>query len=259
MFSYKTKGIVLKRRDVGEADKIITVFGEKEGKIIARAKGVRKILAKNGGSVELFTLADFIFISGKKMDILTSATIINSFSNLKKNLKKTGLAYYFAELVDKLTLEKERNEEVFDLLCQTFSVLNNNKFSIAQHSSHLIIQYCELNLLSFLGFRPQLEFCLKCGEKISPVKNYFSFQSGGIYCSKCSQNGRQVRSISPDALKILKIILRVSLEKFLKIKIHQNIQKEAREIINKFLIHIAEREFKSVKFLKQIDETEKVI
>jgi len=247
MATYKTKGIVLKRKDVGEADKIITVFSDRYGKIIARAKGVRKILSKNGGSIELFILADFVFAEGKNFDILVGASIINSFKNIRNNLKKTAIAYYFVELVDKLTSEKEGSNKIFGLLLESFSFLDSKKEKL------LIYPYFELNLLSYLGYFPQLEKCVHCHKEINSEINYFSNHLGGIVCPNC-QNFKNPHKISQNALKTLRVILKYDFGFLNKIKINEEIQKEVKFIVENFLKHVAEKEFKSPKFIASVSE-----
>lgn len=257
MATYKTKGIIIKRRNFGEADKLIIVFCDREGKIKAKAKGVRRILSKNGGSIELFTLSDFIFAEGKIFDVLVSATIIDSYKNLKRDLKKTAIAYYFSELVDKLTLEKEGNSNIFNLLNNAFSILN--EFSISSLSYFSIISYFELNLLSLLGYAPQLGRCVHCHNKIEPKINYFSSQLGGMLCCNCQKNDKNALEISKNCIKILKIILKYDLKILVKIKIEKNIQQEVKCVADNFLKYIAEKEFKSPKFIKEIDELSQVV
>jgi len=52
---YKTEAIVLKRVNVGEADKILTLYTPNPGKLSAIAKGVRRPKSKLGGHLELLT------------------------------------------------------------------------------------------------------------------------------------------------------------------------------------------------------------
>ncbi|PIZ97846.1 MAG: DNA repair protein RecO, partial [Candidatus Levybacteria bacterium CG_4_10_14_0_2_um_filter_35_8] len=53
MNSYKTEGIVIKRRNLGEADKILTIFTKRYGKIQVKAPGIRKINSRRSPHVEL--------------------------------------------------------------------------------------------------------------------------------------------------------------------------------------------------------------
>ena len=53
--SFSSEGLVIKRKDVGEADKIVTIFSKNQGKISVIAKGVRKVTSRRAGNLELLS------------------------------------------------------------------------------------------------------------------------------------------------------------------------------------------------------------
>ncbi|MGL5663321.1 MAG: DNA repair protein RecO, partial [Cetobacterium sp.] len=57
----KTKGLIIKKVDFGEGDRIITVFSENFGKIDLLVKGIRKSKKRDQSSVDLLTLSNFTF------------------------------------------------------------------------------------------------------------------------------------------------------------------------------------------------------
>lgn len=116
--TYKTEGIVLKRVNFGEADRILTIFTKHYGRIKAMAKGVRKLKSRKAGSLELFNHVGLFLSEGKDLDLITEAEIINSFANLRQNLGGVGHAFQMVEVVDRLTAEREKSEPVFDLLLE---------------------------------------------------------------------------------------------------------------------------------------------
>lgn len=114
--TYKTEGIILKRINFGEADRILTIYTKHYGKIRAIAKGVRRITSRKGGNVELFNHVTLFLARGRNLDIISEAQVLNSYKSWRRNLKKVGFAYYFCELVDKLTPDGQENRAVFELL-----------------------------------------------------------------------------------------------------------------------------------------------
>lgn len=141
MRSYKTEGIILKRSNFGEADRIITVFTKKHGKIKFVAKGVRRITSRRSPNIELFNHAILFVHRGRMLDILTEAQTISTFPSIRKNLELVGLAYYCCEIVDGLCAEHQPHKNVYELLVSTLNELN-----------HGLIQRFEVTLLSELGF-----------------------------------------------------------------------------------------------------------
>lgn len=116
MSVYKTEAVILSRVNFGEADKLLTLFSKHYGKLKALAKGVRRVSSRKGGSLELFNHVGLVLARGKNLDIITEVDLKNSFRIWRKDLIRVGLAYYLVELVDKLTAEGQKNQQVFFLL-----------------------------------------------------------------------------------------------------------------------------------------------
>ena len=125
--SYKTEGIVLKRINFGEADRLLTLYSKHYGKIRALAKGVRRVTSRKGGNLEIFNHVSLFLIHGRNLDLLSEAQVINTYKSWRKELKKIGLAYYLCELVDKLTPEGQENQVVFELLRDSLSLIDKEK------------------------------------------------------------------------------------------------------------------------------------
>ncbi len=125
--TYRTEGIILKRDNFGEADRILTIFTKHYGKLRCLAKGVRRVTSRKGGNVELFNCAILFLIRGRNLDLLSEAQVINSYRFWRRTLKKVGLAYYLCELVDRLTPEGQENRAVFDLLRDSLGEIGKKK------------------------------------------------------------------------------------------------------------------------------------
>ncbi len=149
MRSYKTTGVVIKRRNVGEADRLLTVFTKHHGKITIKAKGVRKISSRRSGHIELLNLVSMSLYKGRVVSTLTEVETIDNFSNIKENLKSCGLAYHVCELIDSLCAENQENYQVFSLLCDVLSKLEESN----DHTE--LISVFEKELLNALGFSHQ--------------------------------------------------------------------------------------------------------
>ena len=63
MRTYKIEGIVLRRRNLGEADRILTVLSRESGKISIKAPGVRRIPSRRSSHVELLNHSKFTLYS----------------------------------------------------------------------------------------------------------------------------------------------------------------------------------------------------
>ncbi len=107
---------MLARKSYGEADRILSLFTKQYGRMSVIAKGVRKPASRKRASIEVFSQIKFAAARGRSLDILTETEIVNTFEALRKNLKKISVAYFFCEVVGRLTREEEKNEALYGLL-----------------------------------------------------------------------------------------------------------------------------------------------
>lgn len=127
MRTYNTEGIIIKRKDWKEADKILTVFTREYGKISVVAKGIKKISSRRGPSLELFTHTELMLHRASFLDIVTETSVFNSFEMIKKDLVRISRAYEACELVDYLTAEDQENEDIFFLLLSFLEQINTHE------------------------------------------------------------------------------------------------------------------------------------
>ena len=145
MPGFKDEGIVLKRRDFGEADRLLTILTRSHGKLTVLAKGVRRITSRRAGNVELLNQVVMYLHKGKNFSILTEATALDTFSKLKGDLTLSTYAYHLIELMDKLTAEGQENKKVYDLFAEVLKTFSKNPRQI-------FIRAFEVKTLSNLGF-----------------------------------------------------------------------------------------------------------
>lgn len=121
--SYTSEGIVLARKNYGEADRIISVYSKTHGRLSLIAKGVRKLTSRKRGHIEVFSLINFQAITGRGLDIITEVELIDNFENIRKSLKKVSLAYFFCEVIGKITHENQKNVDLFILILKSLENL----------------------------------------------------------------------------------------------------------------------------------------
>jgi len=144
---YKTQGIIVKKVNSGEFDRLLTVYTKDFGKILLKAKSVRKNQSKLKGHLELFLYSHLMIAPAKGFDIITGAETIESFPFLHRNLSSLASAYYLAELTDKLFVGPEKDERIWQLILFNFRDLNKKK----QNSKTLINNF-ENKLVELLGY-----------------------------------------------------------------------------------------------------------
>ncbi len=236
---YKTEGIVLKEEDLGEADRIFSIFTKDFGKVRILGKGTRKIKAKLRAGLQPFHYIYLEFVSGKTFYIATEAMNIYTFSGLRNNLEKLNAVFYISDLLDKLVKE-EKDQRIWYLISKILKKTEEPEF-FGQRLG-LLLRYFEWNLMDILGYHPQLYFCPNCQKKLFESKKlFFSAREGGILCQNCKNLDKKAKEIDQNLIKLLRLILERKKEILERLKLTEEIEK-LKEISKYFLEFILEEE-----------------
>ncbi len=161
---YKTKGIIIKNSNLADVDRLITIYTNDFGKLVVKGKSVRKNQAKLKGHLELFLYSHLMIAPGRGFDIITGAETIKFFSYLRENLNHLFVAHYFSELIDKLIVGPEKDENIWQLLLNSFKQLDQKEADIK-----LIVSNFENRFSQFLGYGQQKDF-ISFAESIANSK-----------------------------------------------------------------------------------------
>lgn len=147
--SYSDEAIVLARRNFSEADRILSVFSRNHGRVSLIAKGVRRPSSRKRGHIEIFSQIKFHAEKGRGLGIMTEAEIIDSFGEIRKNLKKVAVAYYLMEVIGRTINEDERNTQLYEILLNYLNKLKNESRLLSLRKNFVY------GVLTVLGFWPK--------------------------------------------------------------------------------------------------------
>ena len=245
---YQTEAIIIKRHKFGEADRLVTLFTSDFGKLRAIAKGAMRPKSKLGGNVELLSYSQLMLARGRNLDIITQAQAIDNFLPIRDSLELMSGGFYLSELVDAFTEENVEDRELFDLF------LNTLREMAASSDMERALRYFELRLLSHMGYRPQLQKCANCSRQLEAGVNYFSPHQGGALCRECGYPDMSARTISVNALKVLRFIQGHDFNAVGRLKIDVSLSKELESITRSYLKYQLERDVKSANWLDELKE-----
>lgn len=147
---YRAEGIILKRKNIGEADRIVTVFTREYGKLRLIAKGIRKVTSRRAPHLEVFSRVVLLIHRGKAWDSISEVSSVAAYPMIRKDLEKVSVGYFLCELVDALLPEKQEHRDVYILLTDALSDLDSgSKPAMYAHSRQFAV-----SLLWALGFLP---------------------------------------------------------------------------------------------------------
>jgi len=166
---YRTQGIILRKQDIGEADRIFVVFTKDFGKLTLRAISERKITSKLRGGLELFNLSELEFIQGKTHKTITDAVPVSLYPAMRKSLERVRAMARFAEVADDLLRGQERDDKIWNLFMEILAVLD--KPVLEEREIDMLAYYFLWKFLSLAGYSPQL------GHIVAKDKNIARFIS----------------------------------------------------------------------------------
>ena len=143
---FRTEGVIIGRRNFGEADRILTIYTKDFGKVVALAKGVRRPRSRKGGHVELGNWCKVFIARGKNLDLLTEVELKKAFGIENFSPEKANKIYHLLELTNQMTAEKQKNPGVFILLVNFLKKISKDE------DFNLISVSFKVKLLSLLGF-----------------------------------------------------------------------------------------------------------
>lgn len=243
----ETKGVVIRQTKYSESDKILTIFTKEKGKIQAIAKGARRPKSHLMGSTEIFCYSDFLMYNGKNLYNINQGQILDSFYSLREDIYKLSYATFILELVDSAMPEEESNDTLFELLVKTLTVLSDMKDDYKKLLFAFQIKY-----ISFIGFKPQMNYCVNCGGDINnSIK--FDIIEGGTVCEDCFTNNVDQMNLNHDLLNIMKRLMYSKLEELDEIDITKTQAIKIEEVLIRYITsHIEKKYFKSLEFLKHL-------
>lgn len=246
MRTYSASAIVLRRIDLGEKDRILTILSREHGKMSAVAKGARRPGSKLGGASEPMTYSRMFLSSGRDLDVLTQAEVKESFPNAKSSITSVAYGVYMLELADRFLEDHQPNPDLFDTLLSAMYVLESGT------DPEITGRYFELQLLSILGYDPHYDTCLRCNRDIAGGRMAFSPSLGGVICDQCGNPPTDVIWVSTAAASYVRALRQTQPDLLKNLKMPTGARRDLARMLKWHIRYRLERGLKSVDFLEAI-------
>lgn len=191
--AYRTRGIVLRSRNLGEADKIVTLFTTERGKMSAVAKGVRRAKSHLAGRLEFATEALLQMHRGRSLDVIVSAEVSRADWQGIVNPAGFAAASVAIEIVDALCEPDLALPDVYALLDGALAAASSSDEPMS------LLPRFQLRLLDALGLAPPCDACVRCGRALDDGA-WLDDESGGLGCATCRERWRDALQLDADDL-----------------------------------------------------------
>lgn len=241
---YNTEGIVLRTRNMGEADKVVTLYTRDHGKVSAAARGARRPRSRLLGPTQVFTHGRYMLFKGRQLDTLSQGEIIHSYQKLREDLDDMAAAMYLTELMDLFLEDGEPSPDLFQLLQMTLQLGSAGRFPLA-------LRIFELRLMALLGYEPQLQQCLSCGSQVMDAVAFSA--EGGVVCENCRSQVSRIRSIGKGTYEWMKRLSQWDLERAAILHPSPAVLQEIQTVMAEYIAFRLDRPLKSLQFLQSLE------
>ncbi len=239
----KTKAVVLRSVDYSETSQILHLYSRDGGKIHCIVKGARRRGRGRPGPLDFFTLYEILRLEKRpgSLDLLTAAEAVEDFRGLVAEYDPFCAASYAIDLLGEMTLEGQKQPELFDLLISALATLASGG-GVAS----TVFRF-EARTLRILGHAPRLGDCGVCRRPIQGRDAWFSCRDGGAICLRCrARDPRRVRVPS----EVLGALARYG-EPDVPVKLSRKWVDPLRRVLDDYVRYVLEREPKSMKYMRK--------
>lgn len=242
---------IAKKVEYRDNDLIVHLLTKRWGKLSALARGAKKSRKRFGASLSLFVLGEAHLKAPKKGQSLWTLERFDGVRDhsaaISMDLVKLTHASHVIELAHELWAIEQPESDLFALLHQTLEAID--KATDQDFSAALRLRHFEIKLLDHLGLDPMFDSCSVCNIPFRPSENwFFSFDSGGICCSKCSCHGN--RPIASELVILIQAIRAGQAGIG-----YTPLLADVRALFLSILEHTMGKELKSWKFLLSLSST----
>ena len=165
MKTSRTRAIVLRRTNYGEADRILWLITP-DGRRNVMARGVRREKSKLAGGIELFSICDVVIGDGKgELGVLTSSRLVQFYRHIIEDYDRLQFGYEAIRLVSKAS-ETIDEPEWYDLLAELLMALDSTTIALELTQTWFYLRYATL-----LGHQLNLSIDVN-GDRLDAEQTY---------------------------------------------------------------------------------------
>jgi DNA repair protein RecO (recombination protein O) len=242
-----TRALVLREVRYKEADKILTVLTEDEGKITVRARRASGRKSKIGAATEQLTFSEMTLFGNKGFWTLNEAETIEQFVGLRENIDTLSLGNYFAELIEAVSDEDTPNPAVLRLGLNSLFALSRKLYE----PEHIKAVF-EMRLMCLSGYEPTLDGCSVCG-KSACSDMLLSINGGVMHCRTCNPGQAGVSlPLCEATVSAIRHIIEADEKKIFSFSLDERAKKMLYDICEAYVLACLERGFGALDYWKTV-------
>jgi len=239
--------IIMRVKEVGESDLLVTFFTAQEGRLSGVAKGARKSRKRFVNALDLFSLVNLEYAPRRQGNLLLleSGKLLNAYPGLRADFPALSKASYMIELTEILFPPGVSEPDMFDLLNLSLDALSRGE------KTHLIPLVFEFKALSMGGFRIDTRRCAKCARPYQGEGTaVFMPETGGIACLKCGRPSALSPPLKPVGVKAIETLQHRPFQEAMEVSLAEDTMKTLRVVLRLHREYRLERKLRTSKYVE---------
>ncbi len=246
MSTYTDEGIVLRRVDYAEADRILTVLTREHGKVGVIARGVRKAPGRMAPHTDLFARSAMQIAKGRgELDVLTQAQRVGVVP-AAADARRVACAALCAELADRV-LEGDHplEEGIYELVASALEACADTR-----RDPRAAVAWFARRMIDRLGYAPELRVCTSCGSELEERPAWFSAAGGGLLCPRCATSEPGAVECGVRVIKVLRVIAADDADLYARLRLDPPVLEVLEAVVERELARHLDRRLRSLEVLR---------
>ena len=242
-----TKGLILREVRYKEADRILTVLTDTDGKITAKARGALRKSSRTAAATQQLTWSELTLFGNRGKWTVNEGSVVEGFAGLRTDIASFALGSYFSECLDAFAAEDEPDAALLQLGLNSLYALSRALCDPLQIKAAF-----ELRLMTLSGFQPNVAACVYCG-KTEPEEPCLGIETGGLCCRACRRaDFGMTAGLDAQSLAALRYIIAAPAKQLFSFKLEGKGLKLLSDAAESYLREHAERDFSTLAYWKSV-------
>ena len=242
---FKTvNALVLREVRYKEADRILTLLTDTDGRLTVRARGALRKSSRTAAATQQLTWSEMTLFGNRGRWTVNEAAVKEDFGGLRADMEKLALGAYFAECAEALSVEDQPDPALLQLCLNCLYALSRGLCPAEKIKAAF-----ETRLMCLAGYAPELGFCAVCGRE--PEDPELSLEHGRVCCRACPGMGGRA-ALGPDALRAMRHLCAAPAKRLLSFQIGDEALPRLSEASERYLLRRLERGFSTLDYWKKL-------
>ncbi len=247
MTGVETDAFILRTRDLGEADRLITFYAMEGGKLRGLAKGARRSRKRFAHVFEPCSLVRLEYREKKSMVWIEACKLLDPHLALREDLGKWACGALICELILELVPEGEAQRELFALLTHSMRQVAEERYPL----NAVLLFLCRF--MGILGYMPAIARCSRCGKMLREDRLWeWDPAQGLLLCSGHRSASAGLISIDAGSLRLIERVRNLPLESIWRLQFSSSTRRSlVRSLLSWVSLHTG-KGFSAIKVFDQI-------